>query len=213
MNRLKVSYTNTDFEISDFENKVWRETEETNLHLYWSGAAAEIERHAKGRLVWTEEALFVWFTGNQSEPLIVNDEPNTTKKTINLWERDCFEIFIAPGAKTPETYFEFEAAPTGEWLDLKLKILPNGERETDFGYDSEMKVSAEIWDNKVFAMMKINWQAFGKKPRNGDVWRGNLFRCVGVGENRGYLAWQSTKTATPNFHVPDKFGYFEFVKN
>ena len=213
MNRSKVSYTNKDFEISDFENKVWRETEETNLHLYWSGAAAEIERHAKARLVWTERALFVRFAGNQSEPLIVNAKPDTTRKTMNLWERDCFEIFIAPGAKIPETYFEFETAPTGEWLDLKLKILPSGERKIDFEYDSEMKVSAEISENKICVIMKINWQAFGKKPRDGDVWRGNLFRCVGEGKNRGYLVWQPTRTATPNFHVPEKFGYFEFVKN
>ncbi len=164
-------------------------------------------------MIWTEDALFVRFAGNQSEPLIVNAEPNTTKKTINLWERDCFELFIAPGAKIPETYFEFEAAPTGEWLDLKLKILPRGGRESDFEYDSEMKASAKILENKVFATMKINWRAFGKKPRNGDVWRGNLFRCIGAGKNRGYLAWQATGTATPNFHVPEKFGYFEFVKN
>ena len=48
-------------------------------------------------------------------------------------------------------------------------------------------------------------------PSSGDVWHGNIFRCVGKGENRGYLAWQPTETPAPNFHVPEKFGEFEFV--
>jgi hypothetical protein len=58
--------------------------------------------------------------------------------------------------------------------------------------------------------MKVPWTAFGKKPESGDVWLGNLFRQVGSGETRGYLAWSPTMTRTPNFHVPEKFGEFVF---
>ncbi|MCA1622709.1 MAG: carbohydrate-binding family 9-like protein [Acidobacteria bacterium] len=213
MNRLKVSYTSRDFSIGDFENDVWQSTEETSLHLYWSGALAETERHAKARLVWSEDGLFARFEGNQRERLIVNSEPNTKEKSIGLWERDVFEIFVSPDSKKFERYFEFEAAPTGEWLDIKIEILPNGERKADFDYNSKMKVVAKILENKVVAAMKIDWRAFGRKPRNGAIWRGNLFRCIGIGKNRGYLAWQPTRTKMPNFHVPEKFGYFEFVKD
>lgn len=213
MNLLKVSYTNADFSIDDFENEIWQTAEEANLRLYWSGIAAENSRHAKARMIWSEKALLIRFEANQAEPLIVNNKPNTGVKAMNLWERDVFEIFVAPEAENLQTYFEFEAAPTGEWLDVKLEILPNGKRVSDFEYDSGMKVAAKIFDEKIFAVIKIDWRAFGKKPRNGDVWRGNLFRCVGSGTGRGYLAWQPTKTGVPNFHVPEAFGKFEFVKN
>jgi hypothetical protein len=50
------------------------------------------------------------------------------------------------------------------------------------------------------------------KPKSGDVWLGNLLRCVGRDPDRGYLAWQPTMTEKPNFHVPEKFGEFEFVR-
>ena len=213
MNRLKVSYTKGDFQIDDFENRIWQCAEAASLHFYFSGVRAEAGRHAKAQLVWNEKALFVRFEGNQEEPLIVNNKPNIKEKAIGLWERDVFEIFVAPEAENVEKYFEFEAAPTGEWLDAKIEILPSGERRTDFGYDSEMRVAARISGDKILAAMKINWKAFGKKPVEREVWRGNLFRCVGVGKTRGYLTWQPTETETPNFHVPDKFGYFEFAKN
>jgi hypothetical protein len=42
------------------------------------------------------------------------------------------------------------------------------------------------------------------------VWRINLFRCVGVGDDR-YLAWQPTYTAEPSFHVPEVFGWLDFL--
>lgn len=213
MNLLRVSYTSADFAIEDFENEIWQAADETSLRLYWSGVSAAAARHATARLMWNEKALFVRFEANQNEPLVVNDKPNTSVKAMNLWERDVFEIFVAPDAENLQTYFEFEAAPTGEWLDVKLKILPNGERHSDFKYASGMKVAAEIFEKKIFAVIKIEWQTFGKKPLAGDIWRGNLFRCVGSGKERGFLAWQPTKTGTPNFHVPEAFGKFEFVKN
>jgi hypothetical protein len=213
MNRLKVSYTSRDFPIDDFENNVWQCAEETSLYLYWSGIWAETERHAKAQFVWSEKALSIRFEGTQKEPLIVNSKPNTDVKSVGLWERDVFEIFVAPDIENPGRYFEFEAAPTGEWLDIKIEILPNGKRKVDFEYNSKMKVAAKILENKVFAAMKITWEAFGKKPRENDFWCGNLFRCIGIGKNRGYLAWQPTRTEKPNFHVPEAFGKFQFVKH
>ncbi len=73
-------------------------------------------------------------------------------------------------------------------------------------------LAAKIEKDKILTAIKIEWKAFGKIPKAGDVWLGNIFRCVGIGETRGYLAWSPTETKTPNFHVPEKFGEFEFVE-
>ena len=59
---------------------------------------------------------------------------------------------------------------------------------------------------------KVEWKGFGKTPKSGEIWKGNIFRCIGSGKKRGYLSWQATKTKTLNFHVPEKFGEFEFVE-
>jgi hypothetical protein len=61
-------------------------------------------------------------------------------------------------------------------------------------------------------VMAIDLKAFGRVPKTGDVWMGNLFRCVGKDPDRGYLAYNPTETAVPSFHVPDKFVAFEFRK-
>ena len=75
-----------------------------------------------------------------------------------------------------------------------------------------MEAAAKIEKNRIVMAMKIPWTAFGKKPDLGDVWLGNIFRCVGKDPNRGYLAWQPTLTEKPNFHVPERFGRFTFVR-
>ena len=64
--------------------------------------------------------------------------------------------------------------------------------------------------SQVTIAMQIPWSDSLPKPQKGDAWRVNLFRCVGVGDDR-YLAWQPTYTAEPNFHVPEVFGWLDFL--
>lgn len=209
--QIKITLIKTDFSIDDFNNASWKNAEELLIENYWSGEKAESGRHFKTKLLWSNTALYVHFEANQREPLNVSDAPNTKTKTVGLWDRDVCEIFVAPDKNNPRKYFEFEVAPTGEWVDLKIHQMPE-KRETDFDFNSKMQTAARIETGKVLMWIKIEWKAFGVIPKVGDVWKGNLFRCVGSGETRGYLAWSPTKTATPNFHVPEAFGEFEFVK-
>jgi hypothetical protein len=134
-----------------------------------------------------------------------------SSKTIGLWDRDVCEIFVAPDRNEPQKYFEFEIAPNSEWIDLAIQQLPE-KRQTDFDYNSGMQSAARIEGDKVIMAIKIPFQAFGKNPSPNDVWLGNLFRCVGSDKTRGYLAWLPTRSLQPNFHVPQAFGEFEFVK-
>jgi len=209
--RIEIPQVETDFSIDDFDNANWKKAVEVLIEKYWSGEKADNGRHAKVKLLWSQTALYVRFSANQNEPLIISDAPKLKTKTVGLWDRDVCEIFVAPDFYKPEKYFEFEVAPTGEWIDLAIEFTPDGRRATDFNYNSGMESAAKIEKNKVLAAMKIEWKAFGKTPKTGDVWKGNLFRCVGAGETRGYLAWQPTKTAEPNFHAPEAFGEFRFV--
>ena len=209
--KIKIAHIEADFSIDEFENAAWKIAEEILIEKYWSGDDAPSERHAKARLLWSASALYIRFEANQNEPLIISETPNLKTKTRGLWDSDVCEIFVAPEKKEPRKYFEFEIAPSGEWIDLAIHQMPDA-RETDFEYDSEMQTAARIEKDKVWMSIKIVWKAFGKTPKKGDVWRGNLFRCIGSGKTRGYLAWQSTKTEKPNFHVPEAFGEFEFAE-
>ena len=207
---LKINFTNSDFAISDFSNQIWRKASSTAINKYWSGKEAAPERHAATRLLWSDSYLYVRFDAVQKEPLVVSKKPILTEKTEGLWERDVCELFLAPDKENRNEYFEFEIAPTGEWVDLEIRQKEN-ERETNLAYSSKMETSVSIENGKVLMAMKIGWNAFGKTPAAGDIWLGNLFRVLGEGETRGYLAWNPTETETANFHVPYKFGEFEFV--
>ncbi len=196
--------------VGDFDSAEWQRAEAVPITRYWSGEPAPAARHAEARLLRTDDALLVRFMCRQDEPLIINLTPQTEEKTIGLWDRDVCEIFVVPDGEEPDRYYEFEVAPTGEWLDLEIRHTSQG-RETNFQFRSGMTVAAHVAEDGVRLAMRIPWEAFGRAPeRENEAWRANLLRCVGAGETRGYLAWRPTRTAIPDFHVPEVFGKLIF---
>lgn len=208
--RLTIANISADFPVGELDNKSWNKASEILIDKYWSGKAATAGRRVKARLLWSDTAIYIRFEANQTEPLIVSDPPNLATKTNGLWDRDVCEIFITPDKNNRGKYFEFEIAPNGEWIDLGIEIV-SGKRSTDFDYHSGMGSAARLDKDKVVMAIKIPFKALGKTPKEGDIWLGNLFRCVGKDPDRGYLAWRPTMTEKPNFHVPEKFGEFEFA--
>lgn len=209
--RYEIKYIENDFSVEELNDENWQIIEGITINKYWSGEDAPPERHFETKIIWSETAVYVRFEASQDEPLIVSETPNLETKTPGLWERDVCEIFLAPNRDEFRRYFEFEIAPNGEWIDLGIHQMPD-RRETDWDYSSAMQSKSVIEKDKVLMTMKIEWKAFGKTPKAGEVWRGNIFRCVGAGETRGYLAWSPTLTSEPSFHVPEKFGDFKFIK-
>jgi alpha-galactosidase len=207
---IEIQHIPHELAVGALDHPAWFSASETLINRYWSGDEAPSERHFKTRLLWSQTALYVRFEARQQEPLVVNADPDLTSKTIGLWERDVCEIFIATDRHQPNKYLEFEVAPTGEWLDLIIE-LKAGERITDWEYSSQMQTAAQIRDGSVVMAIIVPFASLATPPRAGDIWLGNIFRCVGTGPARGYLAWQPTETEEPNFHVPTKFGQLKFI--
>ncbi|HUR96520.1 MAG TPA: carbohydrate-binding family 9-like protein [Pyrinomonadaceae bacterium] len=207
---ITIDFISEDFAISDLGNGAWQSARVAKMDKLWNGAVAPASRRTETALAWSDTALYVRFDAVQEEALFLNDRPQTSTKTMQLWEHDVCELFLAPDARNRRRYFEFEIAPTGEWLDLIVDWAKDEPR--DWEYLSAMETFAVIEAGKVTMAIKIPWTAFDRKPAAGDVWLGNLFRQVGTGETRGYLAWSPTMTPEPQFHVPEKFGEFVFVK-
>ena len=194
----------------DLDHPEWNKVRPIKITRYWSGLQAPVGRHAEAQVCWSEEALSLRFVCSQNEPLIVNPNPVTDKKTIGLWERDVCEVFLAPDPSNPERYFEFEAAPTAEWLDLGILITANG-KKTDWNFCSGMSAAASVRPQGVMIGMRIPWSEWIPQPEPGEEWRINLFRCVGPESEQRYLAWQPTETSVPNFHVPRAFCWLCFT--
>ena len=206
---IEIPHRAIDLPVHDFQNADWKQSEPVQINRYWSGEKAPAGRHAEARILWSSKALHVRFVCPQTEPLVVTSNPQTSKKTMGLWDRDVCEIFIAPDPAVVERYLEFEAAPNGEWLDIAINWSA-GKRESDWKFNSHMTTAAKIEDYRVTLAMRIPWGDCIHQPQRGERWRVNLFRCVGKDPNRGYLSWQPTHTAEPLFHVPQAFGSLVF---
>ena len=114
------------------------------------------------------------------------------------------EAFIAPDPSKIDHYTEYEWAPNGEKLDLKIA----GE-EKDFPWSSGMESvvrvdeEAKVWRAEV----RIPLAAISQTPpKAGDRWRLNLYRHDRAGDV--FLAWNPTLTKTA--HTPAKFGWLLF---
>jgi len=206
---IEARYLATDLNVADLNSPEWHKAKPVKIDKYWSGDAAPQSRQAEARILWSKKALHLRFACQQTEPLIVNDKPQTERKTMGLWDRDVCEIFIAPDRAVAERYLEFEAAPTGEWLDVAIHWTPQ-KRESDWEFNSHMTTAAKIEKHRVIIAMRIPWNHWIHEPQRQERWRVNLFRCVGKDPGRGYLAWQPTRTPQPNFHVPQVFGWLVF---
>ena len=196
---------------ADFENEIWERCDPIRIEHYWSGEPAPRARQAEVRICWSGEALHVRFVCAQREPLIVSDNPRTDEKTLGLWDRDVCEVFLAPDTEKPWRYFEFEGAPTGEWVDLGITVTATG-RETDWDFASGFTTAAKLDDQQLLIGMRIPWSDVLPKPQMGDYWRVNLFRCVGPEAPERYLAWLPTRTPEPAFHIPEAFGNLRFIR-
>ena len=206
---IVADYVGESIAAGEFDHAAWENCEPLKIEHFWFGDPAPASRHAEARLCWSDEALHVRFVGEQHEPLIVADSPITDRKTLGLWDRDVCEIFLAPDPAHPERYFEFEAAPTGEWVDLGIVVTPTG-RETDWDFNSGMTTASKLEGDKLTVGIRIPWSEAIPKPAKGDVWRVNVFRCVGPEAPDRYLAWRPTRAPEPNYHVPEAFGTLRF---
>lgn len=208
---IEVAFLPDELTVADLTGEQWHIAKAFKIDHYWNGELAPESRHTEVGMLWSDNALYVRFKAVQQEPLVLFEQADVSKKHIGLWERDVCELFIGPDAKESRRYAEFEVAPTGEWLDLMVDWTKDDPRDWEFA--SGLEVAAQLSVGQVMMAMRIPWGAFGGRPSEGDVWFGNLFRQVGSGETRGYLAWSPTMTDTPQYHVPEKFGEFRFVKD
>jgi hypothetical protein len=142
-NEVVALYLGYDLKVTELENADWRNAQSVQINRYWSGEPAPAGRKAEARLLWSDKALHVRYVCHQAEPLIVSTKPQIETKAMGLWDRDVCEIFIAPNPNAIERYFELEAAPTGEWLDVAIQWKPE-QRESDWGFESQMTTAAEI---------------------------------------------------------------------
>jgi predicted TIM-barrel fold metal-dependent hydrolase len=180
----------------------WRAAAPARVEYALADATAWPNLSTSVRALWTDEYLYLAYEAPYTR-LTAAAEPAPAER-LGLWDDDVVELFVAPEPENVNAYTEFEWAPNGEQLDVKID-LPAKDFPWQSGMQSVAKVDsqAKIW--RVEA--RIPLQAISSiAPKVGSRWRANLYRNDAA--NDVFLAWSPTLTNTA--HHPQKFGWLEF---
>ncbi len=153
-----------------------------------------------------QRVLYFRFWGEDDEwhsCFRMHDEP--------LYREDVFEAFISD-AGSSRHYLELEVSPHDVHFDGAITYEESGIRHLNMSLDIEGWETRTVRDKvklTTASVWALPYGAFSSPPENGRSWRINVFRIDHSRRGEALLAWQQTKVN--NFHVPECFGYLDFV--
>jgi alpha-galactosidase len=184
----------------------WEVSAPLRFSADWRGENADPERETEVRLLWTLESLYLRFRARFRVITVFPDaEPNGRRD--QLWDRDVAEVFLQTDPSHLCRYKEFEVSPNGFWVDLDISSGEKHDLKSGLRRRVVLNKAAKIWVAELALPMKCLVERFNPMV----TWRVNFYRVEGVAEPRFYSAWQPTRTAVPNFHVPEAFGELVFA--
>jgi len=186
----------------------WDLTNALRFNADWQGKNADPGRETEVRLLWTPETLYLRFLAKYRTITVFPDaEPNGRRD--QLWDRDVAEVFLQPDTSNLRRYKEFEVSPNGFWIDLD--IAPGEKHDLQSGLRCRVVLNeaTRTWTAELAIPMKCLVARFDPALK----WKVNFYRVEGAAEPRFYSAWRPTRTAVPNFHVPEAFGELTFASS
>jgi alpha-galactosidase len=185
----------------------WELSAPLRFNADWQGKNADPERETEVQLLWTPESLFVRFHARFRVITVFPDsEPNGHRD--QLWDRDVAEVFLQPDPSQPQHYKEFEVSPNGFWIDLSIGPGEKHDLKSGLRRRVILDKASKTWT----AELALPMNSLVGRFDSAATWRVNFYRVEGAAEPRFYSAWQPTRTAAPNFHVPEAFGELVFVE-
>jgi hypothetical protein len=184
----------------------WELSVPLRFNADWQGKNADPERETEVRLLWTPESLFLRFHARFRTITVFPDaEPNGRRD--HLWDRDVAEVFLQPDSSQLRHYKEFEISPNGYWIDLNIGPGEKHDLKSRLRRRVILDEATKTWTAELALPMNCLVGRFDPTV----TWRVNFYRIEGATEPRFYSAWRPTRTAAPNFHVPEAFGELVFA--
>ena len=181
----------------------WQSAVPCRLEYQSNNSTARPELSTPVRLLWSDKYLYLSYECPYRE--ISSWLPASKEERPGLWDYDVVEAFIGTDPEHINQYMEFEWAPSGESLDLKLD-LPAKDFAWTAGGESAVSVDETLNVWRVEARIPLN--SLGETaPQPGTRWKLNLYRHDKA--DKGFLAMSPTLKGS--FHVPERFGWLEFV--
>lgn len=200
---VKAVHIDRDFAVNGLlDEPEWNQAAPTRLEYQSADSSAHPELSTPVRLLWSDKYLYLGYECPFSKLNVF--APVQKGERIGLWDNDVVEAFIGSDPQVPGRYTEFEWAPNGETLDLKVDLPAKDFAWTAKGESAvTIDEAAKVWRVEV----RIPLMALcDKPPQQGTRWRLNLYRYDR--EHKAGLAFSPTLNRT--FHTPERFGWLEF---
>ncbi|MDB5221091.1 MAG: hypothetical protein JWO86_9018 [Myxococcaceae bacterium] len=179
----------------------WNDAAPVSFDTDWSGAKTKTSTRV--RAAWSKSALYVLWELEGAGIDVDATRPLKTERE-KLYEEDCVELFFTPDPAQRTRYFEVEVGPLGHFFDLGVDRKTN---KSDIAWSSQPEIATKVDRDRHRATIEVALRApeIVHALESGKRLPFALYRMEGKSP-RLYLAWSPTKTAKPNFHVPDAFG-------
>lgn len=196
----------------NLQKSPWRKAEWVGL-VDWSGRAAPTEFETRAATLWSTSRVYFAFSCKYSVLNVYENEDPAVERW-KLWERDVVEVFLNPEPARVNHYYEFEVAPTNQWIDLEIDLdkKPFNDANWNSGFAHAARIHPE--QHSWTCEMSLPLASMGaQRPCAGAEWRLNFYRAAGLGDNqqRYHLCWSPVLGDKPNFHMPTRFGIIRFV--
>lgn len=186
------------------DEPAWGLTPLARVEYSLKESVARPELSTSVRLLWSDNYLYLAYEAPYTK-LTMRENPSKEER-LGLWEDDVVEVFIAADPEQLTRYTEYEWAPNGEQLDLRLN-LPEKDFPWSSGMESAVKIDEEKKIYRVEARIPMK-SITDKAPQVGTRWRVNFYRNDNAGDV--FLAWNPTLTETA--HTPEKMGWLELIE-
>lgn len=168
------------------------------------------------RMLWDDENLYVGYYCHDR-----HISAQVLQRHGAVSKDDCVEIFISPNPAKVRNYYTFEinaigtmlnrcrtdwwtGGPTWEPAGVRYRTsLESREPKTESDRDHDWTVELAI------PLRNFQHDAPNMPPKDGDVWRLNLYRTGGV-TNRQDSSWWPIAPPARSFHTPESFGEVRF---
>jgi hypothetical protein len=196
--------------------RAWRQAPPAgDFHFNWwkSGEREQTE----ARLVWDDDYLYAAYFCHDKH---ISAKVTERHGPVSL--DDCVELFVSPNPARIKNCYGLEINAIGTMLGWRksddgktmVRWVPQGLRYRTSFHGLAVKRDSTP-DAHWILEMAVPWSSFKDDaahtpPRDDDRWRLNLNRSGGV-TNPQYSTWSPVNTPTPNFHVPESFGWVRFV--
>ena len=179
----------------------WNDATPVSFDTDWSGAKTKTSTRV--RAAWSKGALYVLWELEGAGIEVDATRPLKTERE-KLYEEDCVELFFTPDPAVRTRYFEVEVGPLGHFFDLGVDRKTS---KSDIAWSSQPEIATKVDRERHRATieMALRAPAIVNALESGKRLPFALYRMEGKSP-RLYLAWSPTRTAKPNFHVPDAFG-------